>query len=161
MTPKRGNHQHLIRAALLLGGALFVFFVVRALLLPHSFGQFGHFRGDNLTEQALKPVVHGAPSSCAECHDDKAKTMAGGRHATIPCQDCHAPLSQHVTEDGMQPMPINKSFTLCYRCHQQLPSRPKSFPQIDFHEHVVSKGKTLESEEICLSCHQPHSPLGR
>src|SRR3989338_4085685 len=156
----KGHHRHLICAALLLGGAIFLFFVVRAFLIPKSFGLYGHFRGENLAEQASLPIVHGNPNSCAECHDDVWKIKLAGRHAAVPCQDCHAPLTQHVTEDGVQPMPIHKTFALCARCHQKLEAKPKTFPQIDFHEHVVSKDKNLENEEICLSCHQPHSPMG-
>lgn len=153
-----GPHRHLIRAATLLLGTLFIFFVVRAFLIPKSFGWYGHFRGENLKEQADLPLVHGSPDACMECHEEVVKLKSAGRHQAVPCQDCHAPLTQHVSEEGMQPMPINKSYTLCARCHQELEARPKTFPQIDFHEHVTAKNKNLESEEVCLNCHHPHNP---
>lgn len=155
------HHRHLLRALLLLCGGLFLFFVVRAFLIPHSFGEYGHFRGDNLKEQAEIPLVHGSPSSCGECHTDQVAIVSKGPHVKVPCQDCHGPLARHVTEEGIEPMPITRSFALCARCHQKLEARPKTFPQIDFHEHVVSKGKKLESEEICLTCHRSHNPLKR
>lgn len=155
----QGHHQHLIRALGLLGVVAILFFVVRAFLIPHSFGRLGHFRGDNLMEQADLPIVQGSPTSCAECHEDEAKIILSGKHTTVPCQDCHGPLTQHVTEEGMQPMPIYKSQTLCARCHQKLEARPKTFPQIDFHEHLVSKNQSLEDEQICFHCHQPHNPI--
>lgn len=153
------HHRHLLRALLLLLGALLLFFVVRTFLTPHSFGQYGHFRGDNLKEQAAIALVHGSPSSCGECHQDQVGIVSKGPHIKIPCQDCHGPLGKHVTEEGIQPMPITKSFALCARCHQKLEARPKTFPQINLQEHVLSKGKNLESEEICSSCHRPHNPM--
>lgn len=155
----KGHYRHLLRAVVLVAGALLVFLLIRAFLVPHSFGQFGFFRGENLKEQASIPAVHGDPASCHECHDDQAKQIGGGPHAAVPCQDCHAPLAQHVTEEGIKPMPMVRSHTLCARCHQKLEARPKTFPQIDFHEHLVSKNQSLEDETICLNCHLPHSPL--
>lgn len=151
------HHRHLVRAGALVAVALCAFFIIRAFLVPKSFGAFGHFRGDNLAEQAALPVTYGPPDSCAECHGDVFKAKMEGRHATVPCQTCHGPLSQHVTENGVSPMPIARSFTLCLRCHQEVEGRPKSFPKINMADHLSQLGKE-ESEAICLTCHHPHHP---
>lgn len=152
-------YHHLTRAAAILAGALLIFFVIRTFLIPSSFGQFGNFRGDNLAEQAGIPPAYGAPDSCAACHGELFKTKSHGKHAAVPCQTCHAPLSQHVTDDGISPMPVNRSFTLCARCHQKLEARPVQFPQISIGEHLSRKNLSTEGNEgVCLSCHNPHAP---
>ncbi|MBI2346887.1 MAG: cytochrome C [Deltaproteobacteria bacterium] len=156
------HHRHLVRAGAALIGAALLFFVVRALVMPKSFGRFGHFRGDNIAEQAAIPAVHGAPEACAECHMEVAETKVAGKHASVPCQDCHGPLALHITEAGKEQMPMHRSFTLCARCHQQLAARPAAFPQIDLMEHldVVGAGHDAltTNEAICFDCHRPHSP---
>lgn len=153
------HKNHLLRAGAILFGVALVFFIVRAIVMPKSFGKYGSFRGDNLAEQAALPVVHGTPESCAECHEDQVKTKTAGKHAAVPCQTCHGPLATHVKENGMEPMVVNRSYALCARCHQKLEARPKTFPQIDMQEHVEGMGMKLEDNEaVCLTCHQPHSP---
>lgn len=152
-------HRHLVRAGLILVGVLIAFFVARALLVPKSFGQFGTFRGDNLAEQMALPVQYGPPDVCASCHAEIFATQTKGRHAFVPCQTCHGPVNIHVQDDGMKPMIINRSFTLCARCHQKLEARPVQFPQISIGEHLARKNLTTEgNEDVCLSCHNPHAP---
>ena len=50
--------------------------------------------------------------------------------------------------------PIDRSFTLCARCHRKMAARPPKFPQVDLDQHVNGpvEGK------VCLQCHDPHSP---
>lgn len=152
-------HRHLVRAGMILVGALVAFFIVRALLVPKSFGQFGTFRGSNLAEQAALPANYGPPDVCATCHADLFETKAKGKHLNVPCQTCHGPVAEHVQDDGMKPMIINRSFTLCARCHQKLEARPAQFPQINIQEHLAGKNLTTEGNEgVCLTCHNPHSP---
>ncbi len=152
-------HRHLVRAGLIVVGALIAFFVVRALLVPKSFGQYGHFRGDNLAEQMAPPSQYGPPDVCASCHAKIFDTKSKGRHASVPCQTCHGPVSGHVQDDGMKPMIVNRSFTLCARCHQKLEARPTQFPQITIQEHLGRVRLTTEGNEgVCLTCHNPHRP---
>ena len=71
------------------------------------------------------------------------------------CEICHAPLGAHILADGsvVKP-PIDRSFTLCARCHRKMAARPAKFPQVDLDQHVSGpvEGK------VCLECHDPHSP---
>lgn len=155
-------HRHLVRAGMILAGALMLFFIVRAFLIPKSFGEYGHFRGSNLAEQAAILPNYGPPDACASCHPDKVALKDKGVHASVPCQTCHGPLSGHVQDTGMKPMIINKSFTLCARCHQKIQARPSQFPQINIQEHLASAHLTTEGNEaVCLSCHNPHSPMSK
>lgn len=140
-------------------GALVVFFIVRALLVPKSFGQFGTFRGDNLAEQAAQPTNYGPLDVCAPCHAAVFETKTKGKHMNVPCQTCHGPVAEHVQDDGMKPMIMNRSFTLCARCHQKLEARPAQFPQINIQDHLGRANLTTEGNEgVCLTCHNPHSP---
>ena len=50
MRYKYEDYKHLIRLVLLFILILAGFLVVRKLLIPHSFGEFGHYRGDSVME---------------------------------------------------------------------------------------------------------------
>lgn len=152
------HSKHYFRAGFLILGGFFAFLIVRSLLIPKSFGQHGFYRGDNIPEQMAKPVVFGEKESCVECHPDVMATHKRGSHQTVQCQNCHAPLSVHI-QDGVfqEAMPVDRSATLCLRCHAALPSRPEGFPQIDVNQHLGSKGEALGTG-VCLHCHMPHDP---
>lgn len=155
MTP----YRHLLRAGILLGAALLVFFIIRTLAVPSSYGQYGHFRGDNLAEQVAIPMQYGPPQVCEGCHSDKVVQKEKGKHKSIPCQTCHGPVSAHIQDSGVQPMGVNRSWTLCARCHQKIEGRPRSFPQIIIQDHLSTLGVTVDGNEAaCLTCHNPHSP---
>jgi uncharacterized protein with PIN domain len=148
--------RHVFRVALVVVLALVVFMLTRGLLVPKSYGMYGPYRHDNVAEQmnARKPAFGGA-QACADCHVEQSKKRAAGRHKTVNCEVCHGPLRQHVKEDGsIDPMPVDRSFTLCTRCHRKLVTRPASFPQVVPEQHVNGP---LEGK-ICLECHDPHSP---
>ncbi len=157
------HNRHYLRALLLLlgGGALLL--LIRGFLIPKSFNEYGFYRGDNVEEQMNKPTRFAAKEACAACHEDIWKKHQKGSHAKVQCQNCHAPLSVHVnleTGDFVDKMPINKSSKLCLRCHLQLPSRPKTQPQIDVETHISRTAPTAppRSDEVCLTCHTPHDP---
>jgi hypothetical protein len=73
----------------------------------------------------------------------------------VSCEICHGPLGGHVKADGtVAKPPIDRSFSLCARCHRKVAGRPEKFPQVDLEKHVNGpvEGK------VCLQCHDPHSP---
>ncbi|MDO8526602.1 MAG: hypothetical protein Q7T03_02820 [Deltaproteobacteria bacterium] len=157
------NSKHYFRAGALVIGGLFLFLLVRSFLVPSSFGKYGPYRGDNVREQMAKPTSYSAPNACADCHPDVWKKHSAGKHAPLPCQDCHAPLSQHFDlEKGelIGPMPIQKTSKLCLRCHLKLPSRPASFPQINPEDHLIRVPEARQAD-VCFRCHNPHSPALR
>jgi hypothetical protein len=89
------------------------------------------------------------------CHDDRAKVHAAGAHKAVSCEICHGPLGTHVKDgDVVAKMNVDRSFTLCARCHRKILGRPEKFPQVVLSQHVQSP---LEGK-VCLECHDPHSP---
>lgn len=140
---------------LLLAAGLLALLIARGFLIPQSFNEYGFFRGKNVGEQMNIAMRRGAVDACQACHGTVWETHQKGSHKTVHCQNCHDSLSAHVDlERGelLAAMPIQKEAKLCLRCHATLPSRPKSFPQIDAATHGAGGD--------CFACHAPHSPKG-
>ncbi|MDP3980414.1 MAG: cytochrome C [Chlamydiota bacterium] len=154
--------KHYFRAGFLIIALVIVIFVVRAFLIPKSFGKFGFYRADNVTEQMDKPVRFAPLDSCSACHDEIWQKHQKGVHKSVQCQNCHDILPVHVDVDKGEivgPMPIQRTTALCLRCHNRLSSRPVDFPQIDVDDHFVDSIE-IRKAEVCFGCHNPHSPRG-
>lgn len=82
------DYKHIFRAVLLLITFLVFGAIVRAALVPDSFGKYGPYRGDHLDEERFATPVLGSDDDCLECHETEWD-MADGRHAYVPCADCH------------------------------------------------------------------------
>ena len=155
--------KHLWRAALLIVAFAVAGVGVRHFLIPESFGAQGFYRFNSLNDFMSKPVIHGDATACAACHAEVAELKNAGKHATVSCEVCHAPLTEHVVnEEKIADMPKNTSPTLCAYCHQQLRARPATMPQIDIREHLVTLEVLSEKDSIpdgaCLVCHDVHNP---
>jgi Cytochrome c7 and related cytochrome c len=140
---------HLFRFAGIFAVAIFIFLAIRGWLVPHSFGQYGHYRGAALTEIATKPVHFAGHQTCETCHTDIADKKNAGKHASVSCEACHGPLANHADDPSIQPAKLNTA-QLCAQCHEASAAKPKNFPQVDTADH--SNGLP------CETCHQPHSP---
>ena len=157
------HSKHLWRAGILLGIALLGGIGARHFLVPPSFGEQGFYRYDSLKEYMAQEPAHGSPAACGVCHADKLAARAEGRHATVSCEVCHAPMAVHA-KDGVKiaEMPTNKAASLCAYCHQKLQARPKTQPQVNLKEHLKTLGVELENNQIpdgtCFTCHDVHSP---
>ena len=154
--------KHIWRAVLILVVFLIGSIVCRHFVIPKSFGKEGPYRYDSLLEFMEKAPVHGESTSCRDCHGDLQGDWDMGKHATVPCETCHAPLVEHV-QDGekIAPMTTEKPITLCGYCHQALRAKPKDFPVVVVKEHLVEMGLDPGEEippDICTSCHDPHDP---
>lgn len=150
--------KHIVRAVLLLLLIAVVFVFVRHFAIPESFGMYGHYRFKSVAEHASKSPVHGAPAACAGCHDEEGKAVSGGKHGSVSCETCHAPISVHVrAEERIAQMPVHRSVKVCGWCHEQLVARPKDFPQVELARHVTEKGAEM-AEGVCLECHNAHNP---
>jgi hypothetical protein len=152
------HSKHVVRMLFLVILVLIGFHIVRTLFTPKSFGKYGHYRADNVQEQMAKPVMHGGSTSCAPCHEDKSRELESGKHGSVACEVCHAPLATHI-KDGtpVAKMPRFKSASLCLRCHDSLDTRPATFPQVRVEEHL-RKGSVEMSPDVCMNCHNPHDP---
>jgi len=151
--------KHVFRAFLLLLIALVALVLGRDLLVPPTFGQYGHYRAANVEQQRNLPVRHGGDESCRPCHAAQFDAHAAGPHQKVRCEVCHAPVAVHAAGGKkIAAMPVRKTAELCSLCHDRLAARPSAQPQIQWKQHVVEKGGE-PSLEACFDCHDPHSPL--
>ncbi len=143
---------HLKRAFTLLAIAIIVFIVIRSLVVPDSFGQYGWYRGDSVIENRNFPVEYAGSASCGEenCHKTLYSIWADSRHKTVNCETCHGPSEKHVSNVRIMPQPADESRDFCGLCHFRRAARPEDFSQIDPEIH----GKNLR----CAYCHNPHKP---
>jgi hypothetical protein len=147
--------RHVFRVLFLLLLVVVIFSIGRTFLVPPSYGAYGPYRFDNVAEQAaIRLPQHGGAASCGACHAERLKVSSAGAHRAVGCEVCHAPLAQHV-RDGAKAadMAIDRSFTLCARCHRRIEGRPAAFPQIVLAQHQGGVEGTA-----CIDCHDPHSP---
>lgn len=144
------DFEHLIRMALVLVAGAILFLLIRHEIVPASFGRYGHYRAASIDDIRARPVSFAGREVCETCHEDIAKTKNSGKHAGLGCEACHGPNAKHTDDPtgvaAMKPDPK----TLCVRCHEADPAKPKHFPQVASVEH--SGGVS------CAECHQPHSP---
>jgi hypothetical protein len=141
---------HLIRPAILLLAGIGIFLIIRALIIPKDFGQYGHYRPAALEEIRQRPISYAGQDQCVICHDDEARTRAAGKHAHVACEACHGPLAKHAGDPVANVPKLPDVASLCRRCHEKDAAKPLAFPQVVAAEH--SGGM------LCNSCHQPHNP---
>ena len=141
---------HLFRFAALFVMGTLILLGLRAHFMPHSFGQYGHYRGDALAEIATHPIHFAGHQTCETCHSDILDVKIKGKHAHVNCEACHGALAKHADDPTTVTPPKLDTALLCVRCHAASAAKPKTFPQIKAEEH--SGGLP------CETCHQPHSP---
>jgi uncharacterized CHY-type Zn-finger protein len=130
--------------------AFLVFLVVRAYVVPKTFGEYGHYRGAAIGEIAQHPVKFAGHQTCEGCHSDIADIKTKGAHAHVNCEACHGALAPHA-DDPTSVTPVKPdTLVLCARCHTASAAKPKGFPQVDPSDHMGGVP--------CQTCHNPHSP---
>lgn len=144
---KDAGHLFRLAAVFIVGGL--VFLGIRTLLVPKSFGQYGHYRGDALADIVARPVNFAGHQICESCHADVLDKKKTGSHARVNCEACHGPLAKHADDPSIQPAKLDTA-VLCIRCHEANAAKPKSFPQVASADHSTGLP--------CDTCHQPHSP---
>ncbi len=143
--------DHLLRLAGVFLAAVLIFFGIRAFLVPKSFGEYGHYRGDAIAEIAALPLVHAGHQSCETCHTEILETKSKGKHEGVACEACHGPQAKHADDPGSI-LPIKPDAgVLCAQCHEASAAKPKWFPQVAAAEH--------SGGVVCSTCHNPHHPL--
>ena len=144
------NAGHLLRLAAVFAVGLALFLVARGLLVPKSFGAYGHYRGDALGETEAQPISYAGHEVCETCHSDVLDVKKTGRHAHVACESCHGAQVKHTEDPASVVPPKLDTAVLCVRCHEANHSKPMDFPQVHSAEH--------SSGLACNTCHQPHSP---
>lgn len=141
---------HLFRLAGVFLVGILAFLVIRGLLVPASFGQYGHYRGDAMAELAARPVNFAGHQTCETCHADILEKKKDGKHAHVNCEACHGPLAKHADDPASVKPDKLDTAVLCVRCHEANLAKPKGFPQVASADHSTGLA--------CETCHQPHSP---
>ena len=141
---------HLFRFAGLFVLAFIVFWAIRGYVVPKSFGQYGHYRGNAIGEIAARSVHFAGHDTCETCHTDVLDVKKNGKHEHVNCAACHGALAKHADDPASVTPPKLDTAVLCVRCHATTAAKPKGFPQVSAEEHSTGLP--------CETCHQPHSP---
>jgi hypothetical protein len=142
--------EHLIRLAVVIVVLLLVFVVLRVAVVPRSFGEYGHYRGDAIPETAARPIHFAGHEACEACHSDVADQKKLGKHVVVACEACHGAQARHADDPGsVKPAKLDTA-VLCARCHEANSAKPKGFPQVATADHSAGLA--------CDTCHQPHRP---
>ena len=152
MRPKFTMPPQVVRLCLLVVGIVVTYSTARYFLTPPSFRQYGWFRGDALGELSDHDRVYAGRKACAECHEDVVKKVTTHGHKTLSCEGCHGPGQNHADNPDLKPEKLH--FSICMRCHEANPSRPK------WHKQIVIKTHYSKDEAVskCTECHIPHMP---
>jgi len=138
---------------LTLAFAIFIslFLVVRNMLVPATFGQYGHYRGASLADNADHEINFAGQKACLECHQDIEDLKLTDVHSTIHCETCHGPGQKHVNSGDAADIFKPGSREFCGNCHQKdAGKRLTTIVQIDLNVHNTGKN--------CIECHNPHQP---
>jgi len=140
---------HLVRLVVVVLIAIAAFAGLRSLMVPETFGQYGHYRGSALEGNRQRPVSFAGRQACAECHDGVVEAKKAGKHVLVGCEACHGPLAKHAEDPSLKPVKPD-AVVLCARCHEKNSAKPRGFPQVAAKEHNAGMA--------CGDCHQPHQP---
>lgn len=156
-------YSHIFRIVFILIFVGVVGVVVRAKVLPQSFGKYGHYRGSAIDDELNRPIRNGTNASCLVCHPHIREMHLEGVHKTVSCEFCHGPVADHV-KDGKVIAKLPKKEgkeikKLCLRCHNQIiRARPKeSIKMISMPQHLEQKH--VRTDHNCNQCHNGHAPL--
>lgn len=144
--------KHIFRLLCLLAGVLVVAVFAPRILAVDSFYEFGHYRADSVVEIAAREPVYQTAPYCLSCHAKRVAQWSANNHKSVTCEVCHGAAQNHP-DNGKLPAPKD-TVKLCTVCHESMPGRPHTQPQIVLAQHhpVASTGQQ------CAVCHDPHSP---
>lgn len=166
---------HIKRLILTFAAIIVLFLILRQVLTPKSFGEFGHYRGEAIRENEMKELHYAGSDKCIKCHDDINTDKTLGFHAQLKCEVCHGPGLKHALYAGkFKDKELPDSLKLhkpdqrkeCAVCHQRNAARIKILfdtinntmvHQVDVMKHNLVDKKTNEVLR-CIECHNPHQP---
>ncbi len=129
---------------------IFIFLVIRHFLIPDSWGEYGFYRGDALTEISNIEPGTASKSDCIDCHPDIYEVLQSDMHAGLSCLICHGPGLEHVNSPEADNILKLGKREDCGRCHNINPARsPEVITQVNIHEHNIERND-------CIECHNPH-----
>jgi cytochrome c553 len=140
--------KHIVRLIIILVAMAVVVAIATPLLTVKSFYRFGHYRANAVPLLASKEPVYQTSAYCQNCHSAQHAEWSAGNHKTVICEVCHGAALGHP-QNGKLPIPRD-TVKLCTQCHQAMPTRPHTQPQIQVSQHA--------GDQQCNVCHNPHSP---
>jgi hypothetical protein len=138
---------------LALAFAIFIslFLVARHLLVPDTFGEYGHYRGASLFDNALPEIHYAGQEACFECHPDIQDIKSKDVHSSIHCETCHGPGQKHVISGAVADISKPSGREFCGSCHTPNAAKKKdAVVQVDLNKHNTGKN--------CTECHNAHQP---
>lgn len=149
------TQQAVFRIGIILISALVIFAFVRQLFIPASFGQYGRYRGDSISEVAAKEVNYaGSNNDCGECHRKVFNAVALGEHSSMNCQTCHGPAAKHLKKPAAWSPVVKGTAEACAACHKKIAGR--------LDERIATVKPLLHSGGVdCVRCHNPHQPWAK
>ncbi len=154
---KSGNklsQQPIFRVGVVLVLVLASFALVQQISVPESFGQYGYYRGDSVSEWADMEVAFADEStSCAACHTDRFNNIKTTTHKGLNCQTCHGPAEKHAKDPGGSKPTIEASREFCGTCHFQVQGRPETA--------VKQVNLDHNGQVNCVQCHPAHAPWSK
>ena len=133
--------------------AIFIslFLVLRYFLKPDTFGEYGHYRGASLEDNAKLEIHYAGQKACFECHQEIEDLKKEDVHSDIHCETCHGPGQKHVLSGDAGDILKLSGREFCGNCHGKNAARKKDAVfQVDLTKHNVDKK--------CIECHNPHQP---
>jgi cytochrome c553 len=140
--------QHISRLLVLIAAGLATGLIAKWYFTADSFYQFGHYRADSVAEITAKEPVLQTAAYCQDCHSERHAQWSAANHKTVACEVCHGPGEGHP-QKGKLPIPADTR-KLCALCHERMPERPKTQPQVVLAQHGAG--------QQCAVCHNPHAP---
>lgn len=152
--------KHIVRLLGLVAVIAIVAFSAKHFLIPDSFYQYGHYRGNAVAEIASKvPKLQGS-ASCESCHKAAYAEWTAGIHRKATrnnviqgvvyksgpgCEVCHTgPAGNHPSKEAM-PLSIEDRVTTITHKHMDHPAN------------VPGRKLLLSPEDmrsVCLNCHE-------
>lgn len=142
--------KQIIPLAIIFVALIAALVAARIMLVPESFGKYGHYRANAVDEIAAQEMVFAGAKACYECHDDIYDLKAQSRHKHVACEVCHGPAMDHTEAPDEVTPDIPTGRDGCTLCHGYNLSRPSGFPQIVSERHNPGRA--------CMSCHEAHNP---
>ncbi|MBE0626290.1 MAG: c-type cytochrome [Burkholderiales bacterium] len=140
--------KHIVRLILLIVAVLALAAIAAPLLTVDSFYRYGHYRADSVAQIAAQEPVYQTPRYCYGCHTERRAQWSAGNHKSVTCEVCHGPARGHP-QSGRLYIPTD-TVKLCTQCHEAMPGRPRTQPQIEVAAH--------SGGQQCAICHNPHTP---
>ena len=164
--------KHIVRLLLLIGIFGIVAIGAKFYFTDKSFGIYGHYRADAVTEIAAAAPMYQGAASCQSCHGERYAMWLKGVHKVVTCETCHGASAKHPSAQPAAPAaPVDPrthsriaaerldhvkltipadTVKLCTLCHEKMPGRPATQRQIEVSRHAGG--------QQCIVCHNPHSP---